>query len=86
MLVGADVLYLAVNRQGPIVYKFPYMSPVVDRVIFSLAALLEFFEHHLADMREKICIMYTKKVEPPVSFDLLQSPGLSRIAPIMWHV
>ena len=52
VFAATGFLYLAVNRQGTIVYNLPYMPPVIDRVIFQLAAALEFFEHHLADIRK----------------------------------
>ena len=50
---GTGFLYLAVNQQGTIVYNLPYIPPVIYRVIFQLAAALECFEHHLADVRKQ---------------------------------
>ena len=52
VFAGIAFLYLAVNQQGTIVYNLPYLPPDIDCVIFQLAAALEFFEHHLADMRK----------------------------------
>jgi len=52
VFAGTGFLYLAVFRQGTTVSNLQYMPPVIDRVIFQLAAALEFFEHHLADVRK----------------------------------
>ena len=52
VFAGTGFLYLAVNWQWTVVDNLPYMPPVIDRVIFQLAAALEFFEHHLAEMRK----------------------------------
>ena len=52
VFAGTGFLYLAVNWQGTVIYNPPYMPPVIYRVIFQPAAALEFFEHHLADMRK----------------------------------
>jgi len=56
---GMGFLYLAANRQGTIVYNLPYIPPVIYRVIFQLAAALEFFEHQLADVRKQSLTLTT---------------------------
>jgi len=63
VFAGTGFLYLAVNRQGTIVYNPPYMPPVIYRVVFQLAAVLEYFEHHLANMR-KLSLTLSKNHKP----------------------
>ena len=53
-------LYLAVNRQGTIVYNLPCMPPVIYRVISQLAfGVGSSLNDHRADLRINDFIMYS---------------------------
>ena len=53
VLSGTGFLYLAVNRQGKIVYNLPCIPPIIYRVIFQLAFVVgNFMNAHRVDLRK----------------------------------